>query len=149
MSGTGLVHDFTGLEALQARLAKLSRLRKQEVLDIVGEQVESQTRRRIQEEKKDPSGAPWPAWSARYAGRRKAGRTLLMNEDHLLDSITHLMVDRDSVEVGTNMIYAATHQFGDAERGIPARAYLGISDQNEKDLLRELDEYLDRVIRKK
>jgi phage virion morphogenesis protein len=148
MSGVGLVHDFTGLDELQSRLKKLSRIKKAEILDIVGAQVESQTRRRIRDEKTDPSGNSWPAWSSHYAARRPAGRTLLMNEDHLLDSVTHLAVDSDSIEVGSNLIYAASHQFGDGDRGIPMRAYLGISEDNEKELLREMDEYLDKVIKR-
>ncbi len=142
----GLTYNFSQLTALQARIEKLSRLQKKAILDIVGAQVESQTRRRIQVEKESPAGIPWPAWSDRYARRRPAGKSLLMNEDQLLDSLTYLMVDRDSVEVGSNMIYAATHQFGDLERGIPARAYLGISAVNETELIRELDLYLDKVI---
>jgi len=140
-----LIYDFNGLTGLQGRIARLEG-DKPELLDIIGAVVESQVRRRIRDEKNDPDGTPWGKWSERYAKRRPAGRTLLMGEDHLLDTITHLNVDRDSLEVGSNMIYAATHQFGDDERNIPARPFLGISDDNETDLIREIDAYLDERI---
>jgi phage virion morphogenesis protein len=142
----GLTYDFRGFTALQARMNRLGRVKKREILDIIGAQVESQTRRRIQDEKDSPAVVAWPAWSDRYAKRRPAGKSLLMNEDRLLDTLTYLMVDQDSVEVGSNMIYAATHQFGDPERNIPARAFLGISPANEHELVRELDKYIDRVV---
>jgi hypothetical protein len=87
---TGLIYNFSGLQELQARIGRLARLNKPVLLDIVGARVESQTRRRISDEKENPSGASWPAWSAKYAKRRPSGRTLLMSEDHLLGSITHL-----------------------------------------------------------
>ena len=33
---------------------------------------------------------------------------------------------------GTNLIYAATHQFGDPDRDIPARPYLGASGEDNR-----------------
>ena len=39
-----------------------------------------------------------------------------------------------SVEVGSNLVYAATHQFGDPDRRIPARPYLGLSADDERDI---------------
>jgi phage gpG-like protein len=44
------------------------------------------------------------------------------------------------------MIYAATHQFGDEDRNIPSRAFLGISDDDETELIRDIDYYLDSVM---
>jgi len=149
MSGAGLIYDFSGLKSLEARMARLSRLKKTDLLDIVGAKVESQTRRRIQDEKESPEGVAWPAWSDRYAARRPEGATLLMGEDHMLDSITFLAVDQNSIEVGSNMIYAATQHYGDKDRSIPARAFLGLSEANETELVRDIDNYLDSVMRRK
>ena len=147
MSGAGLTYDFRGLEALQQRINKLAKGDRKKLLDVIGATVESQTRRRIQEEKESPEGDAWPAWSDNYAARRPEGASLLMSTDHLLDSITFLKEDKNSVAVGSNIIYAATHQFGDEDRNIPARPYLGVSDDNEKDLIRDVDDYLDGLIR--
>jgi phage virion morphogenesis protein len=142
----GLIYDFSNLRDLEARIHRLARLNKQELLDIIGARVESQTRRRISDEKENPEGESWPAWSEKYARRRQSGKTLLMSDDNLLGSITHLSVDRDSIEVGSNMIYAAPHQFGDEDRNIPARAFLGISNDDETKLIRDIDYYLDVVM---
>lgn len=143
----GLVYDLSGLQRLESRVRRLAKIKKPELLDIIGALVESQTRKRIQTEKEGPTGEAWQAWSAKYAAKRSSGRTMLMNEDHLLDTITYLRVDQDSIEVGSNMIYAATHQFGDGDRGIPERAFLGISDGNETELIRNVDNYLDGVLK--
>lgn len=35
--------------------------------------------------------------------------------------------DKKSITIGTNMVYAATHQFGDPDRNIPARPWIGFS----------------------
>lgn len=142
----GLIYDFKGLSLIEKPLKRLSRPQKTELLDIIGALVESQVRRRISDEKTSPSGEDWPAWSDAYAAKRPEGRTLLMNEDHMLDSITHLTVDKNSIEVGSNMIYAATHQFGDEDRGIPQREFLGVSEDNETDLIDAVDEFLDGVM---
>ena len=35
--------------------------------------------------------------------------------------------DPSTAVAGTNVVYAATHQFGDARRGTPARPFFGVS----------------------
>lgn len=145
MSG-GLTYNFSGLQGLLKRIDRLSRVRRDGLLDVVGATVETQTRRRITDLKAAPGGEAWPAWSDEYAKRRPGGRSLLMGEDNLLDSVTFLVVGQTGVEVGSNLIYAATHQFGDEDRGIPARPYLGISEANEIELFHEVDKFLDRKV---
>lgn len=93
------------------------------VLDEIGQYLVAATIRRFETET-DPEGAPWPP-SARAEGEdrrtlsaaaRRAGvsplrgRTLT-DTGRLRASITHVL-DRDSVSVGTNVVYAAIHQFG-------------------------------------
>ena len=68
-----------------------------------------------------------------------------MSEGHLDDSIQFL-VTGDSVETGSNLVYAAPHQFGLAERNIPERPFLGLSADNEGELLTEVDRFLDQVV---
>lgn len=41
----------------------------------------------------------------------------------------------DFAAVGTNKIYAATHQFGDPNRNIPARPFLGIGQDDRDEIL--------------
>lgn len=139
MSGA-LIYDFSQLQELQSRVKRLDS--KTGLINVIGAIVETQTRRRIQSEKKAPDGSPWKAWSSKYAARRPSGKTLLMSDDHLLGSITFSPVGADALEVGSNMIYAATQQHGDTGRNIAARAYLGISGANEKELISAVDHFL-------
>ncbi|MCP3943463.1 MAG: phage virion morphogenesis protein [Desulfobacteraceae bacterium] len=143
MAGVGIVIDGE-FARLAERLERLAELELGELLDLVGSEVESQTRRRIESEKTDPEGSAWAEWSDNYAATRKGGKKLLENEGDLLDSIT-FEVGEDELVVGTNLIYGAIHQFGGEEVGIPieARAYLGLSDENEDDVLALVDDWLD------
>lgn len=53
------------------------------------------------------------------------------------------------MEVGTNVEYAAIHQFGGDEVGIniPARPYLGLSPDNEADLLGVVEDFIEQALR--
>jgi phage gpG-like protein len=48
----------------------------------------------------------------------------------------------------SNIVYAATHQFGDDERNIPARPYLGLSQENAQDVLDVIEDWIDQQIRR-
>lgn len=113
--------DRFGLESLDS------------LFEDIGGEVESQTRRRIQSEKASPGGEPWPAWSEQYARTRHGGHSLLQGEGPLLDSIQSL-VEGDELQVGSNMDYAAAQNFGFDEANLPAREYLGLSQENVDDL---------------
>jgi len=102
--------------------------------------VESQTRRRIATEKSSPDGTKWPAWSTAYKASRKKGKSLLMASGELLDSIASAFTGT-TVEVGSNLEYAAVHQHGGLDSmsagpaAIPARPFLGLSPENADELL--------------
>lgn len=117
------------------------------LLDVVGAEVEAQTRLRIAEEKRAPDGDPWQDWSERYAAQRPAKGGLLELEGHLLDSITY-EVGTDVVVVGSNIVYARRHQEGDEAEGegIPARPYLGLSKANERALESLVVNWLDKEL---
>lgn len=148
---TGVVHEFTlDSAAAQAALARLSPGLLAQLADEVGALVEDQTKRRIADEKTAPDGTPWAPWSPKYASRLKrpnklTARSLLVGSGDLRDSIQNLVTGTD-VAVGSNLNYAAIHQFGgDASRGhpaIPARPYLGLSIENATEIE---DLVLDRV----
>jgi phage gpG-like protein len=57
------------------------------------------------------------------------GAKILMDKGRLANSIG-FAVRGTEVHIGTNLIYAATHQFGDKRRGIPERAYLVFQDDD-------------------
>lgn len=144
MAGTALQYDLTGIARLEKRLARLANPDTAALLDSIGAEVESQTRRRIEEEKTSPEGQPWPEWSDRYAATREGDQSLLSGGGDLLDSITH-NVTGGQVEIGSNLVYAAIHQFGGAEVGIniPPRPYLGVSPENQADLAAIVDNWVD------
>lgn len=142
--------DLSGVERLAKRLERLRHLDTRGLLDEIGAAVESQTRRRIAEEKESPEGQPWQAWSERYRLTRRGDKSLLMDEGELHDSITYALgLGGDFAEVGSNRVDAAIHQFGGqaGRRGsatIPARPYLGLSEGNLDDLARLVDDWADR-----
>jgi len=92
-----------------------------------------------------PEGTPWrPSLRALAEG----GQTLRLS-GRLRNSIT-FAATKDAVEIGTNVLYAAIHQFGGAAgRGgkakIPARPYLGASEADKTELLRIVNGYLARA----
>lgn len=148
MAGAQIEIDTRQLRRAVKRLENLAGFNRSELLDAIGAEVESQTRRRIDEEKTAPDGTPWEEWSDAYAKTRHAGQSLLMGESDLLDSI-QFFNRGDSVEVGTNLIYGAIHQFGGAEVGmnIPARPYLGLSSDNEADVLAVVEDFIEGALR--
>ena len=147
---TALSPALEGLEARIRRLA-LGLSDTRPLLEALGAEIETQTRRRISEEKSSPIGEPWPDWSDAYAKTRHSNQGLLQGEGDLLDSIQQF-VDGGVLEVGSPLIYAALHQFG-GEPGmppgpaaVPAREYLGIGPGNELELDAVLDEWTGQIL---
>jgi len=147
MSGVGIQVgiDSASLQRLQARLQHIQHLPTHGLLNDIAAEVVSQTQRRISDEKTDSEGNVWAEWSEDYAAKRHSGHSLLMSEGDLVDDI-HFQVEGNQVVVGSGLIYAATHQVGDDSRNIEARPFLGVSNDNENDLVRILDQWADRNI---
>lgn len=120
-----------GLHDLQPLMRKLA---------FVGE---NQTRRRIEDERKSPSGEPWQRWSTAYAKTRHPGQRLLQSSGALLDSLT-AFADDQVAGWGSKLEYAAFDQFG--SDSIPARPYLGLSEDNIEELLDIADAYVERLL---
>ncbi|WP_142850988.1 phage virion morphogenesis protein [Telmatospirillum sp. J64-1] len=106
-----------------------------------------------------PDGNPWPV-----SGRAQAeGGKTLVDSARLMQSITYQAGDGE-VSVGTNVVYAAIHQFGgriEAKSGraltfplpgggwatvkavaMPARPFLGVNDDDRQGILDILGDYL-------
>lgn len=144
MTGAALHFDLGALAHMQDAIKAFGAFDRRRLLDVIGGAVESQTQRRISDEKRSPAGIPWPAWSPDYAKTRHGNQSLLVSGGNpgLLTSITHNVITDTEVEVGTPLIYGATHQFGDPERHIPQREYLGISDQDGVELERIVADFV-------
>ncbi|MGR6871237.1 phage virion morphogenesis protein [Pseudomonas sp. HK3] len=146
MAGVDL--NVTGIEALANRMQMyVNHSRFDSLLESIGAEVESQTHRRINDEKESPNGKPWADWSSGYAENRHGGHSLLMNEGELDDSVQYLVTDNE-VEVGTNLIYAGLMHYGGEKIDKPqhkARAFVGLSDENISELQAIVDNWADAI----
>jgi len=59
-----------------------------------------------------------------YEGYALGGYQILRDTDRLFSDIRPLRHTSGFVDIGTDLIYAGTHQFGNVERNIPARPFL-------------------------
>lgn len=147
MSGVGMQWQMLDLVALQLRINAIERMDTRQMMDAIGHEVETQTKRRIADEKTSPQGEAWAPWSERYAAKRHAGQSLLESEGHLRDSITHVVeMSGKDVEIGSNLVYARIHQEGGAKVGKPGllpRPYLGVSAENRMDIHSVASHWLD------
>ena len=110
-------------------------------MDEIGSMLVASVLRRFETETA-PSDKPWKP--SRRA-REKGGQTLT-DTGRLRDSITHRH-GSDFVEVGTNVIYSAIHQFGGrAGRGhaatIPARPFIGLDAGDEAEIVEIITDHL-------
>jgi len=147
MVGVTVTADARALQRAADRIARLGVLAEGELLAQVGAVAEGAVRRRISETKTAPDGAAWAPWSDRYAAGRRNGKSLLQDEGGLLDSIAY-RVRGATVEVGSNLVYAAVHQLGsEGGDGIPARPFLGLSDEDDADIESVVEDFLLAALR--
>ncbi|MBN9365947.1 MAG: phage virion morphogenesis protein [Comamonadaceae bacterium] len=113
-----------------------------------------------------PDGTAWAALQPWYQRekRRNKNRILTLN-GYLRGQMTWQLVGDRTVEIGSNLPYAAVHQFGATIkpraakvlmfRGhvaksvtIPARPYLGLSDEDRSEIVERALEWLSQAGRK-
>lgn len=73
----------------------------------------------------------------------------LVDTGHLRNSINQLY-DNDTALVGTNVVYAAIHNFGgmagrNRKVNIPARPFLTLSNEDKQDLMDDVQDYFRRL----
>jgi len=136
MAGVAASLTTLGLDESLAKLRRLSGFDQAQLLYDAGAILESSTRRRF-DTKIDPDGDPWVPWSEDYDETRDhdVDSLLITEEANLRDSIAAL-VEGNETYVGSGQEYAAHHQMGGEEigSGVPARPYLGVSDEDTLDL---------------
>ena len=99
---------------------------------------------------RDPSLARRQALAGAQAraterARKKSGHVpirILQRSGALVRSILADWSDTEAV-AGTNLVHAATHQFGDPERNILARPFLGASDEDNRFIVDTLIRHID------
>ncbi|HHN75459.1 MAG TPA: phage virion morphogenesis protein [Acidobacteria bacterium] len=143
--------------------AALRRLQRQigdltPAMQEIGEYLVQSTKDRFARAE-DPEGNPWPALSP-VTIERKGHDKPLVGESKRLSSEIFVRPDRDSVEVGSALEYAAVQQFG-ARKGefgtdrhgrpipwgdISKRPFIGLSNDDRAEILDIIEEYLARAI---
>lgn len=138
------------------------------VLEAASLSILNNTRHRM-EAGEDPSGVRWETYAPLnplYASDKK-GPGILRESQGLYNSLTSV-VRGSSLIWGSNKIYAAVHQFGGTIRAkdapalrfhmggylflrqsvrMPARPYLGFTQEDREDLLDNLEGFLARAVR--
>lgn len=132
MNGASITLDENQLSQFKKVLNGLGETAlKSEFWASLGAVAESQIRNNLINLKQDPeTGAKWARLDEDYAARKAQTSSggILEREGSLIDSIT-FDESNTGVDIGTNLIYAATHQFG---RGaIVARRYIGLTSIDE------------------
>ncbi len=127
-------------------------------LRSIGEELQRTTQERFdQGQKQAPDGTPW-ARNSPVTIARKGRDNPLYQRGNLQNTIRYQLRGATGVEVGTNLVYGAAQQFGMVKgyagrtrRGapipwgnIPARPYLGLSADDETEVVRILRDYLER-----
>ena len=127
-------------------------------LRSIGEELQRTTQERFdQGQKQAPDGTPW-ARNAPVTIARKGRDNPLYQRGNLQNTIRYQLRGATGVEVGTNLVYGAAQQFGMVKgyagrtrRGapipwgnVPARPYLGLSADDETEVVRILRDYLER-----
>lgn len=122
------------------------------IMSVIGTALVGSTHQRFISQT-DPDGAAWQALNKEYAATKRNSR-ILTESGRLRDSINS-QASADEVRVGTNVIYAAPHQFGATIKPVsashlmfrmgdrfvmvdsvtlPARPFLGISADDETEI---------------
>jgi len=108
------------------------------------------------EEQRSPKGKPWKPLSPVTRARKRHPGEILIESGTMFRSI-HPRARKDHVAVGTNIVYAAVHQFGIGARSslksrrrmpaIPARPYLGVRDDDWPEIKDAISRWIKRAER--
>lgn len=145
--------DLAGLDEVEKKLGRLDPLPTSEILEGIAKMVQSQTRARFYN-KIAPDGSRWTP--------NREGTSTLLRTRALHDSIDYAVTGESAV-VGSGSKYAGPHQHGavitpkKAKRlvfrlgnktvfakkvTIPARPFLGLSDENKAHILDQVARFL-------
>jgi phage virion morphogenesis protein len=138
-------NDRDILEALQNLQRATDNL--QPALTEIGEKLTESTKQRFSSQT-GPDGQRWKANSPVTIDRKGRDQPLI-DGGHLMEQISPKLIGNDILEVGSTMQYAAMQQFGGTKSefphlwgDIPARPFLGISDDDRNEILSILDDHL-------
>lgn len=130
MAGARFTLNTSALKPMEARVRIMAGMDTGALMPRLGEYLLRSTQDRFKTQTA-PDGAAWEALAPRTLARKKKNKDKVLTERSFLrKGIAYQVLDKTTVEVGSNLKYAATHQFG---RGnIPPRPFLGLSDQDKR-----------------
>lgn len=153
--GVGITLEINNLDAVLSLVANFADMDTDALLTVIGDLGETQTRRRIEEEKTAPDGIPWQ--------ENAEGTSILFRTGkHLRNSLGHY-VSGDTVAWGSYWEHAHVHQNGAVitpknarmlsffiggrrvfakKVTIPARPFLGLSDDNKQEIRDVVTDFL-------
>lgn len=160
MTGVSITIDLTGIDQALAALSRLvSGVGDEAMMSAIGAIGQSQTHRRIDEEKTGPDGQAWPP-------NREGTPTLRRTGQNLRERISW-SASATHAEWGAEWEHAHVHQFGAVitpknkqalkfmlggrfvvakKVTIPARPFLGISDDNARQLLQIVTDHFGKLL---
>lgn len=149
MAGTHIAINSEGSQAVSDVLTEL--VNKLDdlapALGNIGEHLQL-THRDHFDEQRSPDGTPWQPLSEGYANRKQKNKGQILRLNDILRDTLAYNIGKDSLEFGSNQVYAAIHQFGGSENmiprlaAIPARPFLGLSNDDEQEVIAILKEFL-------
>lgn len=132
MAGATMTLNPGDLAALAGRVEAMGRADAADLADALGALGVRQAQRRIHNEKTSPAGAPWKP--------NKRGGSILELHGLLVSSMAHTAAPW-AATWGSNLVYAAIHNFGGPIKfksgrvmHMPQREYLGLSPANEGEM---------------
>lgn len=99
-------------------------------------------------DQQEPDGTPWQPLSSKTVARKiKAHQSdkILRGYGTLADTLNY-QISKNQLQFGSPMEYAATHQFGRDNANIPARPFLGLSSDDNNEVLDILRSHLSKAL---
>lgn len=142
--------QIEGLKELQKKLNNSANNLKQmqKFWHSVGEYMKKRTIKECFDKEQSPDGQKWkPLSKARHKQRIKKGANykILTDTGELRRSVQYKASDNDVV-IGSNLKYAPIHQFGSSKKNIPARPFLGVTQNDKNFILNMMKTYVQRSL---
>lgn len=101
-----------------------------------------------------PSGERWPANSPVTVARKGRNQPLTGETGQLQDSLHYQLINKNTLELGSPLEYASMQQFGGSREefphlwgDIPARPFLGVSNDDRDEILDIVQDHLERALK--
>jgi len=142
MAGIHLTIDASALAPLQARVQGMGQLDTRSLMAQLGEYLQSSTQDRFKTQTA-PDGSAWQVLFPHTLKRKKHNpQKVLTERDFLRKNIRYQVLGSTTVQVRSNSVYAAMHQFGGTtsansmmpNKPIPARTFLGLSHADRQEI---------------